>query len=89
MTTARHRHFLDASGLACPLPVLRARKVLQVMPEGAMLCITVTDEKAPRDFEAFCHEAGHRLESVTPTMDGVEIVILRGPRPPEEKEIPL
>lgn len=87
--TARHRHFLDASGLVCPLPVLRARKVLQAMPEGAMLCITVTDAKSPQDFESFCSEAGHRLESVTPTMDGIEIVILRGPKPAEEKEIPL
>lgn len=87
--TRRHRHFLDVSGLVCPLPILRARKVLQVMPEGAMLCVTVTDERSPQDFEAFCQEAGHRLESVTPMMDGIEIVILRGPNPAEEKEIPL
>lgn len=85
--TARHRHFLDATGLVCPLPVLRARKVLQHMPEGAMLCITVTDEKSSRDFEAFCQEAGHRLESVTTTLDGIEIVILRGPPRAQEKEI--
>lgn len=85
--TARHRHFLDATGLVCPLPVLRARKVLQHMPEGAMLCITVTDDKAPRDFEDFCRDGGHKLESVTPVMEGIEIVILCGPKPPEEKEI--
>ncbi len=85
--TGRHRHFLDASGLVCPLPVLRARKVLQHMPEGAMLYVTVTDARSPRDFEAFCREMGHKIESVTPTMDGIEIVILRGPKPAEESEI--
>lgn len=85
--TARHRHFLDAAGLVCPLPVLRARKVLQHMPEGAMLCVTVTDPRAPRDFEEFCRDAGHHIESVTDTMDGVEIVILRGPKPAEEDTI--
>ncbi len=85
--TGRHRHFLDASGLVCPLPVLRARKVLQHLPEGAMLYITVTDEKAPRDFEAFCRDAGHKIESVTPTTDGIEIIVLRGPKPAEESEI--
>lgn len=85
--TGRHRHFLDASGLVCPLPILRARKVLQHLPEGSMLYVTVTDEKAPRDFEAFCRDMGHTIESVTPTMDGIEIIILCGPKPAEESEI--
>jgi tRNA 2-thiouridine synthesizing protein A len=87
--TARHRHFLDARGLVCPLPVLRARKVLQAMPAGAMLCVTVTDERSSRDFEVFCAEAGHRLESVTTLQDGVEIVILRGVKAAGEEEVAL
>lgn len=83
----RHRHFLDVSGLVCPLPVLRTRKVLQHMAEGAMLYVTVSDEGSVKDFEAFCREAGHTIDSVTPTMDGVEIIILCGPKPAEESEI--
>jgi len=60
---------LDATGLRCPLPVLRARKVLKGMPDGAFLDILATDTAAPADFEAFCRETGHSLVNIEQAED--------------------
>lgn len=55
---------LDATGLRCPLPVLRARKILKGIPAGQILEILATDTAAPADFEAFCRETGHTLVDI-------------------------
>ena len=52
---------LDARGLSCPLPVLKARKRLQAMAPGSRLRVLATDPKAPGDFRLWCEESGHRL----------------------------
>ena len=52
---------LDARGLICPLPVLKARKRLQGMAPGAVLRILATDPAAVVDVPHFCAEAGHDL----------------------------
>lgn len=52
---------LDTSGLACPLPVLKARKALLSMAPGETLALTATDPLAAIDIPHFCSEAGHRL----------------------------
>ena len=52
---------LDARGLSCPLPVLKARKRLMAMAPGARLRVLATDPKAPGDFRLWCAESGHRL----------------------------
>ena len=52
---------LDASGLVCPLPVLKARKMLKSMHAGEVLEVTATDPAAARDFKAFCEASGHAL----------------------------
>ncbi len=52
---------LDAVGLKCPLPVLRARKRLRDIPRGELMEIRADDPAAPGDFEAFCRETGHVL----------------------------
>ena len=52
---------LDATGMVCPLPVLKARKMLQSMSPGEVLEVTATDPAAARDFAAFCDASGHRL----------------------------
>lgn len=61
---------IDATGLLCPLPVLRARKALGVILVGEVLEITVTDKNAPADFGAFCRETGHELLNVIDVGDG-------------------
>ena len=65
---------LDATDLRCPLPVLRARKALKWLPDGALLDVRATDTAAPRDFEAFCREAGHTLMNIE--QDG-EVYVIR------------
>ncbi len=52
---------LDATGLVCPLPVLKARKLLKAMEVGEVLEVTATDPAAALDFAAFCGASGHQL----------------------------
>lgn len=52
---------LDAKGLLCPLPVLRARKALQTLAAGDILVLEATDRGAVKDVPAFCEAAGHTL----------------------------
>ena len=66
---------LDATGLLCPLPVLRARKALRAVSPGGIIEILVTDPAAPEDFRAFCHEAGHTLVKIDVAGEGNRIRI--------------
>lgn len=52
---------LDATGLKCPIPVLKARKIVRSLPAGSTLEILATDPGAVPDFEAFCTTGGHEL----------------------------
>ncbi len=54
---------LDAKGLNCPLPILRAKKALQGMKPGATLEVLATDPGSVKDFEAFCRATGNALLS--------------------------
>lgn len=51
----------DASGLICPMPVLKARKRLQVMQTGQILRLTATDPAAIVDVPHFCAQTGAEL----------------------------
>lgn len=68
-------HHYDATGLVCPLPVLKARKILLSLPAGALLRITVTDTHAPKDFELFCRESGHGFRGAVEKDGAVEITL--------------
>lgn len=52
---------LDASGLNCPLPILRAKKTLAGMESGKVLRIIATDPGSVKDFEAFARQTGNEL----------------------------
>ena len=52
---------LDARGLLCPLPVLKARKRLAALAPGAVLRVVTDDPAALVDIPHFCAEAGHEL----------------------------
>ncbi len=57
--------FLDARGMSCPLPLLKARKALRDMAIGQTLEILATDAGSWRDFAAFAEQSGqHLLEAV-------------------------
>ncbi len=52
---------LDAKGLNCPLPILKAKKALKTVSAGGTLEILATDPGSVADFEAFCRTTGHEL----------------------------
>ncbi len=60
-------HLLDVKGLACPLPVLRAKKAIRAkkamreVPAGEVLTVLATDPGTVEDFDAFCRATGHGL----------------------------
>lgn len=56
---------LDATGLNCPLPILRAKKALNGMEAGKILRIIATDPGSVKDFEAFAKQTGNDLLSST------------------------
>jgi tRNA 2-thiouridine synthesizing protein A len=52
---------LDARGLNCPLPILRAKKALTEMSSGQVLRIVATDPGSVKDFQAFSRQTGNEL----------------------------
>ena len=54
-------HTLDAKGLNCPLPILKAKKALKQGPAGGTLEVLATDPGAVADFQAFCRQTGNEL----------------------------
>jgi tRNA 2-thiouridine synthesizing protein A len=52
---------LDTRGLSCPLPVLRARKAMQKLAQGALIRVLATDPGTVKDMKAFCRASGHEL----------------------------
>ena len=62
---------LDATGLLCPLPVLKARRALKPLAAGAILEILATDPGATKDFEHFCQTTGCELLEASEEPGGV------------------
>jgi tRNA 2-thiouridine synthesizing protein A len=60
---------LDARGLLCPLPVLKAGKRLAAMQSGAVLRLLASDPMAVIDVPNFCREQGHAILSSEPAGD--------------------
>lgn len=52
---------LDAKGMNCPLPILKAKKALKQIASGDTLRVLSTDPGSVMDFEAFCRSTGHEL----------------------------
>jgi tRNA 2-thiouridine synthesizing protein A len=63
MTVTTHDKELDARGMNCPLPILRARKALNEMASGQVLRIVATDPGSVKDFESFSKQTGNELLS--------------------------
>jgi tRNA 2-thiouridine synthesizing protein A len=56
---------LDARGLNCPLPILKAKKALAEMRTGEVLKVIATDPGSMRDFQAFARQTGNDLVEQT------------------------
>jgi tRNA 2-thiouridine synthesizing protein A len=57
------QHTLDATGLNCPMPILKAKQVLAKMNAKDTLEVTCTDQGSTKDFIAFCHQTVNTLLS--------------------------
>ena len=55
---------LDASGLNCPMPILKTKKALSKMDAGQILEVISTDAGSVKDIEAFCNQTGNKLISI-------------------------
>jgi len=66
MNAVTHDKELDARGLNCPLPILRAKKALGDLASGQVLRIVATDPGSVKDFEVFCRQTGNELVSSVP-----------------------
>ncbi len=70
---------LDATGLLCPLPVLKARRALKAVPAGGILEVLATDPGATKDFEHFCRTTGCDLVEASEQPGGILRFRLRKP----------
>ena len=52
---------VDARGLSCPLPILKAKKALSELQSGQVLKVMATDPGSQRDFDAFARQTGNAL----------------------------
>jgi tRNA 2-thiouridine synthesizing protein A len=68
---------VDARGLICPLPVLKARKALLSLSAGESLTLLATDLNTPKDAALFCQETGHIFVSSLEKQGFFEIVLRR------------
>ena len=76
-----HDQDLDARGLLCPLPVLKAAKRLRAMPRGDVLRLLADDPAAVVDVPHFCAEQGHDLLRADEECGAQVYLIRRGERP--------
>lgn len=67
---------VDARGLQCPLPLLKAKKGLNTLPAGALLRVLSTDAGSVRDFRVFCEQSGNSLVEST-EVDGSYVFLIR------------
>jgi tRNA 2-thiouridine synthesizing protein A len=70
---------LDATGLLCPLPVLKARRALKTVPAGGILEVLATDPGATKDFQHFCQTTGCTLLEAGEQPGGVLRFLLQKP----------
>lgn len=67
---------VDAKGLDCPMPLLKAKRALNAMEAGQRLRILATDQGSVRDFRVFAEQSGHQLLA-SDEADGVYIHLLQ------------
>ena len=64
---------LDVTGLSCPLPVLRAKRVLKTVALNDVVRVLATDGGALKDVPVFCDQAGYELVSVSADENGIHV----------------
>jgi TusA-related sulfurtransferase len=64
-TSTRPTRSLDARGLRCPLPLVKARSEIDYIQPGQILEVLATDPGADHDLRAWCRRSGHRFLAVS------------------------
>ena len=72
--------YLDATGLNCPLPILKSKLALTRMDEGEVLTVDSTDPHSEIDFRAYCARSGHQLLDITHMDEVFRFVIRKSPQ---------
>jgi len=52
---------LDATGLACPMPIVRTKKAMEELDSGDILEVHATDQGSKSDLTAWAKSGGHEL----------------------------
>lgn len=73
---------LDATEMVSPMPILKARRLLEKMAVGEMLEVRATDRESVRDIPAFCQTSGHQLVMAREEGEVIIFEIKKGERPP-------
>jgi tRNA 2-thiouridine synthesizing protein A len=68
----------DATGLNCPLPILKSKKVLSTMNSGDVLYVVATDPGSVKDFDSFCNQTGNELISSSESQGQYHYYIKKG-----------
>ena len=68
---------IDAKGLKCPLPILRAKKALAQLTTGQVLRVLATDVSSTRDFQAFAKQTGNALLAQVESQEGAVHFLVR------------
>ncbi|YCA16545.1 sulfurtransferase TusA family protein [Kushneria sp. AK178] len=69
---------LDATGLACPMPLLKARQALAALDAGQRLHVVCTDPGSWRDFESFAAQGAHELAGRRQEADVYHYILIKG-----------
>lgn len=67
---------LDARGLDCPMPLLKAKRALNAMAAGECLRVVATDQGSVRDFKVFAEQSGNRLLASQESAAGVYVHLI-------------
>jgi tRNA 2-thiouridine synthesizing protein A len=75
LNTISFDHQVDASGLLCPLPLLKSKRQLNRMQPGEVLLLIATDPNAEDDLRKFCDQSSHQLLRVDQVDDRQRIYL--------------
>ncbi|MBI4396165.1 MAG: sulfurtransferase TusA family protein [Elusimicrobia bacterium] len=73
---------IDARGLLCPMPTVKASFALEKMSSGQTLELLADDPVTKRDLPGWCRDVGHELLSIVEEGEAFRLFIRRGPRNP-------
>ena len=72
---AEYEYEIDATGLRCPLPVLKFKKLDKLLPGGAVVRVIATDPDSVKDFTVLCQMKGYQILEIDQVEDTFVIVI--------------